>query len=92
MTHVDALCPFVIEQLLWIEIRNQPDNLVLQLFEWNLKVVIEADILLAPRLRPEARLLLELSPLLKESVDPLLVFLFWFLSWSKTMALRFPMW
>jgi hypothetical protein len=37
--------------------------------------VIEADILLSPRFGPKVRLLSELSPLLEESVGPLLVLL-----------------
>jgi hypothetical protein len=45
------------------------------LFKRNLKIVIEADILVSPRLRPEVCLLSELSPVLEEPVGPLLVLL-----------------
>jgi hypothetical protein len=37
--------------------------------------VVEASVLLLPRLRPEVRLLSEVSPLVKELVSPLLVLL-----------------
>lgn len=67
---------FSVQQPLGIEVRDHPDNLVFELFEWHFKIVIETDIVLPPRLRPEIRRLAELLSLLEESVGPFPVLLF----------------